>query len=94
MAQRLAHEALAALAAKIKTPLLIGIVVRELTVGVEFFETFQNFVDISKIISIVIHRGIGLSWGGVHFHSYHVARIVLRIELALAHVAAKVNHLR
>jgi hypothetical protein len=92
--QRLPHKPLTALAAKIKTPLLIGVVVGKLTVGVELFKSFQDFVDVSKIVAIIIHCGIGLRGGRVHFHSYHVARIVFGIELAFAHVAAIVNHRR
>jgi hypothetical protein len=83
---------LAALAAQIEAADLVRIGNRQLAVCVKLFKTFQNLVDIFQVIAVVIDHCIGLDSRRVHFHSYYIARVVLGIELALAHIATVVNH--
>jgi hypothetical protein len=92
-AKRLSQKALAALAAQIEAPRLIGVALRQLAVCLELIEPLENLLNVFQVIAVVVDIPAGWGRCGVHFHSYHVARIVRRIELALAHVATVVNHL-
>jgi hypothetical protein len=91
-AERLAQKLFATFAAQIEAARLIRVVFGQLTVGLEFVEALENFVNVSQMIAVFVDSP-ALGRRGVHFHSYHVARVVLGIELALAYVATVVNHL-
>jgi hypothetical protein len=92
-AQGLLQESPAAIAAQIEAAGLIGVVFRQLAVGVEFLESLEDLIDIFEMIAVAVDWGACLARRGIHCHPYHKAYIVIRIELTLAQVAAIVNHL-
>jgi hypothetical protein len=92
-AKRRFEKLLAAIAAQIEAASLIGIVLWQFTIGVEFFEALEDFANIFKVIAVVVDGRANFAGRWVHFHSYHVGDIVRRVEFTLAEVATVLNHL-
>ena len=86
--QRIVHEPQRPLGSKNR-----GFVLRQQAVRFKLFKPFQNFLNLVEIVAVIIDSRVGIARGRIHFHAYHVGLVVLRIQLALAHVATVVNHL-